>query len=144
MTLSRRDLSLLLTALAAPAARAQQGSERPVLPSKVHHSNEMPYQGDEKKKGRRFAYGKTHGGFNVELHETILGPGTATHAPHKHEHEEIVIVVEGTAEAYIEGKTQTVEAGSVIWFASNQMHNASNAGSGPLRYYVIELRGNEA
>ncbi len=144
MTLSRRDLNLLITALAAPAAgRAQQGAP-PVLPSKVHHSNEIPYQGDEKKKGRRFAYGKTHGGFNLELHETILGPGTATHAPHKHEHEEIVIVIEGTAEAYVEGKTETAEAGSVIYFASNQMHNARNAGSGPLRYFVIELRGNEA
>jgi quercetin dioxygenase-like cupin family protein len=78
------------------------------------------------------------------MHETILGSGTETHAPHKHLHEEIVIVIEGTVETYLEGKTETAEAGSVIYFASNQMHSAGNAGGTPCRYYVIELRGSEA
>ena len=81
--------------------------------------------------------------FNLEAHETILGPGTETHAPHKHEHEEIVIVVEGTAQTFMEGKTETVEAGSVIYFGSNQMHSLRNAGTTPCRYYVVELRGKE-
>jgi hypothetical protein len=52
------------------------------------------------------------------MHETILGTGTETHAPLKHLHEEIVI--EGTVKTYLEGKTETVEAGSVNYFASNQ------------------------
>ena len=52
------------------------------------------------------------------MHETILGAGTETQAPHKHLHEEIVL----------EGKTETAEEGSVIYFASNQMHSARNAG----------------
>jgi mannose-6-phosphate isomerase-like protein (cupin superfamily) len=37
-----------------------------------------------------------------------------------------------------------VEAGSVIYFGSNQMHSIRNAGSAPCRYYVVELRGDEA
>jgi XRE family transcriptional regulator, regulator of sulfur utilization len=135
---SRRDLRILLPFLAARAS-AQTGQ---ALPSEVYHDRRIAYSGDDKKKGRSFFRGATHTGFDLEMHETILAPGTATHAPHKHEHEEIVIVVEGAVEAWIDGKSETAEKGSVIYFASNQMHNARNAGSGPSRYYVIELRGN--
>jgi XRE family transcriptional regulator, regulator of sulfur utilization len=143
MVFTRRDLTMLLPALAAGIrpAGAQQGPTG-LLPQKVYHSKEIPYVPESaQKKGRRFFYGATHTGFQLEMHETILGPGTQTHAPHKHEHEEIVIVVEGTMEAYMDGKTETAEAGSVVYFASNQMHSSRNIGSGPLRYQVIELRG---
>jgi quercetin dioxygenase-like cupin family protein len=142
MNLSRRELAALLPALAANAA-AQTAPAR-MLPSKIYHDSQIPYEGDQKKKGRRFFYGANRSGFNLEMHETILGAGTETHAPHKHLHEEIVIVIEGTVETYLEGKTDTAEAGSVIYFASNQMHSARNAGGTPCRYYVIELRGSEA
>jgi len=136
MKISRRELGLLVPALAA----AQQKTTG-TLPSKVYRSDEIPSEGDQKKKGRRFFFGPEHSGFNLEMHETILGPGTETHAPHKHVHEEIVIVFEGTVEAYIDGQTETAPAGSVIYFASNQMHSARNGGATPCRYYVVELRG---
>ena len=143
MEFSRRDLGFLLPALAAVNAGAQ---ERPAgtLASKVYHHGQIAYEGDQKKKGRRFFYGKNHIGFKLEVHETALGEGTQTHAPHKHEHEEIVILVEGTVETYLDGKTEIAEAGSVIYLGSNQMHSVRNTGTAPCRYYVIELRGNEA
>ena len=100
-------------------------------------------QGNDEKKGREFFLGATHAGFRIEAHETMLGPGTFTHAPHKHEHEEIIVLLEGTLEAYFNEKTGKVEAGSLIWLASNQMHSVRNAGTTPCRYVVIELRGNE-
>jgi len=138
MLLSRRDLKILLPVLAARAS-AQSGQ---ALSSAVYHDGRISYAGDDKKKGRSVFHGATHSGFDLEMHETILSPETQTHAPHKHEHEEIVIVFEGTVEAWIEGKTEIAEKGSVIYFGSNQMHSARNAGSGASRYYVIELRGN--
>jgi quercetin dioxygenase-like cupin family protein len=143
MAFSRRDLGLLLPALAAVNAAGQQ-RQTGTLASKVYHHGQLAYQGDQKKKGRRFFYGKNHIGFNLEMHETALGEGTQTHAPHKHEHEEVVILVEGTVETYLDGKTESAEAGSVIYFGSNQMHSVRNTGTSPCRYYVIELRGNEA
>ena len=143
MNFTRRDLGLLLPALLAERVNAQE-KQLPVLPEKVYHTDQIAYQGNEQKKGRRFFYGATHSHFNVEMHETILGPGTETHPPHKHEHEEIIIVFQGTAEANLNGQRETADAGSVIYFGSNQMHNLRNAGSTPCRYYVIELRGNEA
>ena len=137
MSLSRRDLSFLLPVIAA----AQQGEGQSALPSKIYRHGQIPYEGDQKKKGRRFFFGANRSGFKLEMHETILGADVQTHAPHRHEHEEIVIVFEGTVEAYLEGKTEIAEAGSVIYFGSNKLHSARNAGSTPCRYYVIELRG---
>jgi quercetin dioxygenase-like cupin family protein len=104
----------------------------------------MPYTGYADKKGRRFFLSQTHGGFKVEMHETILGPGMETHPVHQHEHEEIIVVVEGTFEANMDGKKTAVPAGSVLVFGSNQPHNARNIGATQCRYYVIELRANEA
>ena len=146
--ISRRDLGILLPALAAvaavrPAGAQQPAAPRPKLDTKMYHHAQVPYVGDDRKKGRRFFMGETHGGFNVETHETILGVGVETHAPHRHLHEEIIIVVEGTVETYNEGKTETLEAGSVIFYGSNQMHSARNVGTVPARYYVIELRGED-
>ncbi len=136
MRLSRRDLAFLLPALAA--------GNQPALPAKVYHAAKIPYEGDSRKKGRRFFYGANRSGFLLECHETVLGPGTQTHAPHKHAHEEIVVLTEGTLEALLDGRAETVESGSVLYFASNLTHSVRNAGAAPCRYYVIELRGNEA
>ena len=143
MSLSRRDLSLLLPALVATGAAAQEKSNAG-LPSKIYHNDKIPYEGDEKKKGREFLHMPTHGGFMIASHETILGAGVVTHAPHRHEHEELLFVVEGTAETSIDGKKELAEAGSVICFGSNSLHNLRNAGTKPCRYYVVELRGKEA
>ena len=140
MHLSRRHLTLLLPALAA-AGRAQ---EKQTLSSKVYHSRDLPYRGDAQKKDREFFHAATHSGFGVEMHETVLGPEVQTHAPHRHEHEEIVILFEGALEVYLDGKTEPAEAGSVIVFGSHRMHSVRNIGSTPCRYYVVELRGAEA
>jgi quercetin dioxygenase-like cupin family protein len=145
MTPSRRDLACLLPAFVAAVGRpaSAQIAAREKLDTKMYHHGRVPYVGNDQKKGRRFFMGETHGGFNLETHETILGVGVETHAPHKHLHEEIIIVVEGTVETYNEGVTETLEAGSVIFYGSNQVHSARNVGTVPARYYVIELRGEE-
>lgn len=141
MQYSRRDLGLLLPMAAAIAAKAQ---EHQPLPARIYHSDAIPYAGDGAKKGRQFFHGVNHTGFALEMHETILGPGIQTHAPHKHEHEEVLVVFEGRLEALLDGKTEAVEAGSVIYFGSNQMHSVRNIGRTPCRYYVLELRGSES
>jgi XRE family transcriptional regulator, regulator of sulfur utilization len=138
--LSRRDLTLLFSSLSVSLAAAQQ-KQLPSLSTKVYANDEIPYKGDQTKKGREFLNGLTHSGFNIEVHETVLGPSTETHAPHRHEHEEIIIVVEGTLETNVEGRREKADQGSVIYFGSNQLHNARNVGTTPCRYYVLELRG---
>ena len=143
MSLTRREWAALLPMLAA--AQSTEPNPKPTkLPTRIYHSDQIPYKGDETKKARRFLYGSEHSGFNLEVHETILGPGVETHPPHRHVHDELMIVVEGTLEMNFDGRKERAEAGSVIHSGSNEMHNARNAGSGPCRYYVIEMRGQEA
>jgi quercetin dioxygenase-like cupin family protein len=132
--------NLKIRALPPPAQRAPAGPTE-VLPGKVFHSSQIPYKGDETKKARRFFYGLEHTGFALECHETVLGPGVETHPPHSHPHEEIIIVIEGTIEVSLDGKAETVEAGSVIHYEPNKPHNLRNVGTTPSRYYVVELRG---
>ena len=157
MTWSRREVVAMLPALAAAqaaladqgapapqAAQAPQGPQSTALPAKVYHSAEIPYKGDAKKKARRFFYGPEHSGYNLEMHETVLGPGVETHPLHTHSHQEIIILVEGTVQVSMDGRTDTVEAGSVIFYEPDRPHNLRNTGTVPCRYYVVELRGRNA
>jgi quercetin dioxygenase-like cupin family protein len=156
-TISRREVVMMLPALAAakaaladqgvPAAPAPQtppGPQATPLPAKVYHSAEIPYKGDATKKARRFFYGPEQSGYNLEMHETVLGPGVETHPPHTHAHQEIIILVEGTVQVSMDGRTDTVDAGSVIFYEPNRPHNLRNTGTVPCRYYVVELRGRSA
>lgn len=129
---------------ASQIAQASQGPQTSALPAKIYHSAEIPYKGDEKKKARRFFYGPEHSGYNLEMHETVLGPGVETHPLHTHGHQEIIILVEGTVEVSMDGRTDTVEAGSVIFYEPAKPHNLRNTGATPARYYVVELRGSNA
>src|SRR3954468_71018 len=141
MNLTRRELSCLLPLLSAQAGQQQPPGN---LSTKVYHPDQSTGLAGQKKKGRRIFFGVDHSGFQLEMHETILGPGVESHPPHQHVHEEIIIVLEGTVETYVEGKTELAEPGAVIYFGSNQKHKSRNPGQSPSRYYVLELRGHEA
>jgi quercetin dioxygenase-like cupin family protein len=73
----------------------------------------------------------------LEMHITTLNPHTASHKPHTHPNEEMVIVKEGTLQAHVNGKEIVVPAGGVLFFASMQPHAVQNIGATPATYYVI-------
>lgn len=134
--MNRRQLSLLLAAL---PARGQN----PALPSKTFRYEDLPVRpsGNGQNKSRPVLDGKTHTGFRVEMHETELGAGLAPHPPHKHVHEEMVIVNEGTIEVTIGDAVSKLGPGSVAYVESNIEHGWRNIGTGRARYYVLTLRG---
>lgn len=72
-------------------------------------------------------------------HISTLNPGENTGAPHRHPQEELVIVKEGTLEVNIDGKLQTAGAGSMIFFAVNELENMRNVGPAPATYYVLQV-----
>jgi len=138
MTISRRELSFLLPALAAAAAPAQGA----VLPSKVYRYADLEVRANANKNKQRPVFeGATHTGFVVEMHETELAPGMMPHSSHHHVHEEMLILREGTVEVTIEGKTTQLEPGSVAFVASNEEHGWRNVGTGPARYFILALGG---
>jgi len=73
----------------------------------------------------------------LEYHATTLKPGLASHAPHRHPNEELVIVKQGTVEALVNGKWERLGAGAMIFNASNELHALRNVGDGPATYHVI-------
>jgi len=140
MSYSRRDLSLLLPALAAASASAQD-SKKP-LPTKIFHYEDLPVKVNGQNKGRAVLNGETHLGYAVEMHMTELGPGQAPHAPHKHVHEELLMLQTGTLEVTVNGEATTLTAGSSVYMASNDLHGWKNTGSTPAQYFVIAFGGN--
>lgn len=74
---------------------------------------------------------------NLEFHATTVAVGEASHAAHRHPDEELVIVKEGRLEVTINGNVQYAGAGSVIFYASNDLHGMRNAGETPVTYHVI-------
>ena len=73
----------------------------------------------------------------LEMHITTLNAHTASHPPHTHPNEEMVIVKEGTLQAHVNGKEIVVPVGGVLFFASMQPHAVQNIGDVPATYYVI-------
>ena len=73
----------------------------------------------------------------LEMHITTLNPHTASHPPHTHPNEEMVVVKEGTLQAHVNGKEIVVPAGGVLFYASMQPHAVQNIGDTPATYYVI-------
>jgi quercetin dioxygenase-like cupin family protein len=74
------------------------------------------------------------------MHVTTLNPGQVSHAPHQHENEELIILKQGTLETLSLGKWQKVEAGSIIFNASNDLHGVKNIGTVPAVYHVVNWK----
>jgi quercetin dioxygenase-like cupin family protein len=135
---SRRDLGLLLPALAAASGVAP--AQQKALPSKAYTYEDLPVRGT----GRAVMSGETHSGFPIEMHITELAAGQAPHPPHKHVHEEVLMLRSGMLDATILGETTRVTAGSVVYLASNDLHGWRNPGPDPAQYFVMSLGGDKA
>jgi quercetin dioxygenase-like cupin family protein len=131
---SRRDLRLLLPVLAARTALAQQPK---ILPAGVFRYEDLPVRANGQNKGRAVLNGATHSAFPIELHLTELGPGQEPHPPHKHVHEEMLLLERGTLDVTIDGETTRLTPGSVAFVASNHVHGWKNPGDSPTEYFVI-------
>lgn len=139
MQLSRRNWCLSLAAALAGARGMAAAAASSVLPSKVYPYDELPVRESGENSFRPILDGNTHAGVRVEAHATELAPGTGPHAPHRHKHEEMFLVREGTVEVFIEGKTTNLGPGSAAFVASNEEHGIRNAGSTRARYFVVTV-----
>lgn len=74
-----------------------------------------------------------------EVHRTTLQPGAKPHDAHRHEREEMMILLEGELEASIEGVDTRIGAGSVLFMASNDLHGVKNVGDKPATYLVLNF-----
>jgi len=59
----------------------------------------------------------------------MLQPGQAYHAHSHDDHEEVYFIISGTGEMEIDGETQPIRDGDIIFIALNQLHSIKNTGT---------------
>jgi quercetin dioxygenase-like cupin family protein len=77
------------------------------------------------------------GAETLRMHGSVIDPGQAAHEPHAHEGEEIMFVLDGTAEIRMGEETRTVGASTAVFCPPNVLHGIRNAGETPIRYMII-------
>jgi quercetin dioxygenase-like cupin family protein len=145
--MTRRELSFLVLGLAAGAAatvfahggdKADAVDSRPAfLPSGVYAWDALPVEKTQSGERRAVFDSATATLDRLETHVTTLDAGTAPHAAHRHPDEELIFVREGAIEATINGVAHTAPAGSIIFYAANDLHGMRNAGSAKASYFVL-------
>lgn len=139
--MTRRDAVVALVAVALTLAGVAGTSARvDVLPSTLFEWSSLAAQPNRTGEVRRVVRAPTATLEELEIHITTLRPGEESHPPHRHVNEEILIVKEGTFEALVNGELKRGGAGSLIFQASNQLHNIRNVGSTPATYHVINWK----
>lgn len=139
--LKRVALPLLLVALVTAAFHAGRQSAAPSQKTyDIENSvNEFDMKKTEKTDAgyqywfadKNFIDGRT-------LKLSVVAPGKATHAPHRHPEDEFFFVLEGKAEFYLDGKRKVVGPYTSLYCPSNQEHGIRNAGDTTLKYLVIK------
>jgi XRE family transcriptional regulator, regulator of sulfur utilization len=147
MTMTRRDALAGLVALSGalaelPAARAAD-DQQPILGPTVFHWDQMKWTKNKVGEVSSLCKQPTATIDQLEMHVSKLNPGLESHPPHRHVNEELIILKEGTCETLSNGQWVKVEAGSVVFNASNSLHGFRNIGSTPAVYHVINWSPNK-
>lgn len=139
--IDRRDILVAAVTFGATIAvvALAQSAAKPVMHSRVFQWSDMKVEPTKVGARRGVFDAPTATLENFECHVTTLNPGEAPHAAHKHPDEELMIVKEGTLEAVQNGVTNRVEAGGIIFCASNEMHGLRNVGTNRATYFVLKV-----
>jgi mannose-6-phosphate isomerase-like protein (cupin superfamily) len=145
----RRHLGCLIFTLMLGAGARAQNLPMPGKPSdnlasaRVFDYAALPLTRNPNGSERRdiVPSGRLATGEPVHIHSSMQPAGTPPGAAHAIEHSEFILVTEGTLEVTHDGRTERAGPGSMIYFSYGTMHQARNAGPGPVRYTVIAIGG---
>jgi len=147
MTYSRRDLSLLVSALIGAVSSAQEThtpgkteTAPETMTSKAFPFDDLPVRTNSNRmKSRSVFNGVTTRGQHITMHISELAPGQEPHPPARQPHEEVYIIREGTLEVTLNGVTSRLGPGSVFFSAYNNLTGWRNVGTTVAQYYVLSL-----
>ncbi|RYG80110.1 MAG: cupin domain-containing protein, partial [Alphaproteobacteria bacterium] len=137
MEITRRDLTVAAIAASCALAAGAVAQSHDKLGPAVFDWDKMTVQKTDVGAIRNLIRQPTATLDELEMHITTLNPGLASHAPHQHPNEELVIVREGMVEVLSGGTWKRLGPGSVIFNASNSPHALRNVGTTPATYHVI-------
>lgn len=109
----------------------------PLFVSKIAQWNDLPVNPTQVGSIRPIMDEPSRSFSRLEAHATYLNAGCASHEPHRHNDEEIIIVKKGVIEVMINDQTHQVKAGGVVVIASNDFHGICNPSEDAAEYYVI-------
>jgi XRE family transcriptional regulator, regulator of sulfur utilization len=135
--MNRMQLAALIVLVAAASSLATLAAQKRVQKSTVYEWSTADTKPNDWGAVRQVMRTPTPTLDELEIHISTLAPGKSPHAPHQHEHEELLIVKEGTLETFQSGATRRVGPGGIIFQASNKLHNVTNVGTSPATYFVI-------
>ena len=128
---------LLVTLTVAGLAALAQSAKKPAMTSAAIEWNSLEAKPNANGSGKKFFEGPTASLDLLECHASTLNPGATNHAILKRPHDEVIIVKEGTIEAYVNDKWIRIGPGSVIFNAANVPQAMRNVGDGPATYHVV-------
>jgi quercetin dioxygenase-like cupin family protein len=134
MTLHRRALLTTFVGVLAGNKALQDQELVSALVSPGHAHLEPGPVGEH----RVYFQGSTDGLKNLIVGSLALKPGQQPHPPHTHVDEEVIVLVEGTGEINLNGKSSGVGAGEVMYAAPNCLHGIRNTGSTRLTLYYFK------
>lgn len=76
----------------------------------------------------------------LEMHMTELKPKTPSHPPHTHIDSELILMLEGHTEQFINGKNYQGIAGDMYLMNSNELHGIKNIEDVPCKYLAIRWK----
>ena len=110
--ITRRDLAAAAIAASVTLACVSLADEpAKLLDSTAWHWSDLTAKKTDVGERRDVVRQPTRTLDELEMHITTLNPHTASHPPHTHPNEEMVIVKEGTLQAHVNGKEVVVNAG---------------------------------
>ena len=147
MAMTRRDalfgFPVLAGALtAAPIQAGAADESKPILGPAVFHWDDLKPVQSAVGAHASICQQPTATLDQLEMHVGLLNPGETSHPPHRHVNEELILLKEGICETLSNGEWVRVEAGSVVFNASNSLHGFRNVGQWPAIYHVINWSPN--
>ena len=141
MRMTPRDMLVAIAAVAATASAAVLAQEvRPLIGPSVFEWSRLAAKKTDVGELRDVVRGPTATLAELEMHVTTLNPGLASHPPHRHPNEELVIIDRGEVEVLSGGAWKRAGPGSIVFNASNSLHALKNVGDGPATYHVINWK----
>jgi mannose-6-phosphate isomerase-like protein (cupin superfamily) len=149
--LHRRDVRVVLFACAAINGAACQAQTAAIPGATGEHVLSQPgvflldqlpaHKTANGGESRSIVHGTLATGEAVALHESVLPVGVAPNPPHKIQHSEFIIVLEGKLAFEHDGKSEKVGQGDVVLVAVGVTHTLRNVGDVPAKYVVVGIGG---
>src|SRR5580658_2101977 len=133
-------LVLFIALTTAGLAARAQSDKTSAMTSTAIEWNSLEAKTNATGSSRKFFEGPTATLDVLECHASTLNPGATNHEILRRPNDEVIIVKEGTIEAFVGDKWVRVGPGSVIFNAANTPQSMRNVGDTPATYHVIVIR----